>query len=413
MLSKLMPTFRLALPLSLLASPLLLAAARPIDSEPYQFPCNVPAAEGSQSASFREDPSRYMGKREAEAANSAEASEPAFLTNRWAMALRLLLSNRYAQEDSSTVGISNTPATAPTENNCLAQNSAIAPQVIPPSDPLIAQLPAQNNSPFTLAQEPDLLPDLSFPSRPAPLPSTTPAPTPTPTPPVRRPQPRPAQTTPPQTTPPPISPAPLPARPLPSTPPPRALPPNPSAPLPPSSSIDPTNITPTRVNPTPFDGSVIQTLAARPDGNYRYLSGDVENRAYTDAELQQRGSIFVLKKEGNRVTGNLSPRLGLPGICVTGVVSGDTVSGSAYPQAAVDSPSESDRTLSGNFQPYGSGALQVRNPRTASIGTDEASRSGLYYASAVLDLSDFSMINAGSSLPPQSCRITHTNTEQG
>ena len=73
-------------------------------------------------------------------------------------------------------------------------------------------------------------------------------------------------------------------------------------------------------------------LATLPDGNYRYISGGTEASIYTNQELRQRGgSIFLLKKEGDTVTGDLLPRLGLPGICITGSASGDTVSGGRLP----------------------------------------------------------------------------------
>lgn len=182
-------------------------------------------------------------------------------------------------------------------------------------------------------------------------------------------------------------------------------PPSPSTESSPSNqptSLDPNNITPTTIDATPFDGSVIATLASRPDGNYRYLAGDAEFRTYTDAELQQQGgSIFVLKKEGNNITGNLLPQLGQPGICVTGVVSGNVVTGAAYPYGTPDPAAEGGDPSSNNtgeitLQQYGNGALVVSRPTRPAAGV-------LYYAGAVLDLSGFSMINAGVIVPPSGC----------
>jgi hypothetical protein len=161
------------------------------------------------------------------------------------------------------------------------------------------------------------------------------------------------------------------------------------------SSIDPSNITPTTVEPTPFDGVAIATLASRPDGNYRYLSGAAEFRAYSDAELQQQGgSVFILRKSGNNITGLLLPKIGQPGICVAGVVSGNTVTGSAYLKS-------SEQISEATLQAYGSGALVVNQPTPTASGE-------LYYAEAVLDLSNFSMINAGVVLPPASCEAAST-----
>ena len=356
MLSKLPTACKSSLPLLLIASPLLLAAARPVDLDTHQFPCNVPAAESSVPPSYHENQDGYSSEarnearnetRNGAAANSSDFSDfsgmggPS-LGKRWAIALHL---------------------------HCLAQQ--------PSSETLLVQTVPVGNEAFILAediaQEPDLLPVLGAPPvGPIPAPDIPPA-LPSPV------QPSPALP----------SPVPRPAPPAPSPPPsgfPQTRPP----------SVDPTNVTPTTVNPTPFDGSMIQTLASRPDGNYRYVSGNVESRSYTDAEIRQSGSaVFMLKKEGNRVTGDLLPGIGLPGICVTGIVSGDTVSGTAYPRGGADLADLADL-------PYGgSGALQVRQSRAVAAGE----QTDLYYTSAVLDLSDFSMINAGASLPPETCRI--------
>lgn len=396
MLPKLPTARKSSLPLLLIASPLLLAAARPVDLDAHQFPCNVPAAEGSVPASYNESQNGDSSGARSETRNEAAADSSDFsgmggpsLGKRWAIALRLLRANRYTQEDSPATGITHTPATAPTENNCLAQQQ-------PSNETLLAQTTPIDNEAFILtediaeniAEEPDLLPVLGAPpARPMPAPVSPPTTAPVSLPTVR-PLPRP-------------NPAPI-IPPVRSSPVPRPVPPTPSAP--PSgfpqtrpSSVDPTNVTPTTVNPTPFDGSTIQTLASRPDGNYRYVSGNVESRSYTDAEIQQRGSaVFMLKKDGNRVTGDLLPGIGLPGICVTGIVSGNTISGTAYPHSAADSP-------------YGSsGALKVKQSRTVTAG-EQTSR---YYASAILDLSNFSMINAGASLPPETCRIESVSSRE-
>ena len=155
--------------------------------------------------------------------------------------------------------------------------------------------------------------------------------------------------------------------------------------------------------PTPFDGTVIRTLADMPDGNYRYISGNVEERAYSNEELQQRdGSIFILKKVGDTVVGNLLPKVGLPGICVTGTVSGNTISGAAYPDGAAGNSPESVGQIGEKYEFHGNTALKVRQ-----ISTEE---DRLYYADALLDLAAFTPINAGSSLPPTSCQRDHVDS---
>lgn len=362
-----------------MASPLLLAA-KPMDLEDRGFVCNIDrpsAAEGS--GQYSEQYSQEAEERaiaqpistQYQALVNSEQELSAFSRARWATALRLLLSNPYVNETATSPGgVRTSPATAPTQNDCLASATGE----------------------IFLSQEPDLLPVLGPPpsqpinqpvNRPVVTPPVVPPPVVTPsTPPVR---PAPAAVTPTAPTTPTmpttVTPLPAPVSPTPATiDAPSGLSTGPA-------SFDPSNITPTTVDPTPFDGLTISTLASKPDGNYRYLAGAAEQRAYTDEELQQQGgSIFVLKKEGNRITGSLLPRLGSPGICVTGVASGNTVSGFAYPD--------------GDAQPQSNlpGALQVRQVRTEN--------EGFYYAGAVLDLSGFTPINAGASLPPERCAVS-------
>lgn len=152
--------------------------------------------------------------------------------------------------------------------------------------------------------------------------------------------------------------------------------------------VDPYNFTPTTIDPTPFDGKVSATLSALPDGSYRYLAGAAEPRVYSNTELdQQGGSIFLLSKVGNRVTGYLLPGIGRLGLCITGIASGNNITGTAYANA----PSQS---LEMAASPYGS-ILQLQNIRIDS--------SGLEFANAVININSYSMINVGSTLPPTEC----------
>ncbi len=180
-------------------------------------------------------------------------------------------------------------------------------------------------------------------------------------------------------------------------------------------ALDPSNYTPAIEAPTPFEGNAAPTLESLPDGSYRYLAGSFEYGNYTDEQLVVNGgSVFLLTKRGNEVTGSLYPRLGSSSICVTGTVSGDTVVGAAYPESAfldstveviaddVENTEEESGTaieyaeVGDSFRPYGSTTLQVRQSRTVAGQT--------YYVGALLDLSNFSRINAGSSLAPISCK---------
>ena len=132
------------------------------------------------------------------------------------------------------------------------------------------------------------------------------------------------------------------------------------------------------------------TIAGLADGNYRYVSGPTEARAYSEQELLNRGGVlFVFRKTADEITGAYSYVDG-ESVCVTGRVSGNTVSGQAYPSSGVA------RDLGEEFAFWGP-ATFLRVRRTQG-DTDNR-----YYASATLELNDFSRINAGPSLPPSRC----------
>ncbi|MBX2864278.1 MAG: hypothetical protein KTR27_12070 [Leptolyngbyaceae cyanobacterium MAG.088] len=132
------------------------------------------------------------------------------------------------------------------------------------------------------------------------------------------------------------------------------------------------------------------TIAGLANGNYRYVSGPADNRGYSDQELLSRGGVlFVFRKTGDEIIGSYSYVDG-ESICVRGRVSGNTVSGQAYPFNGVA------QDLDEGFQSWGPAPfLRVRR----TLGEE----GNQYYGSATLELNDFSKINAGSSLPPSSC----------
>ncbi|MEM9805198.1 MAG: hypothetical protein AAF959_07945 [Cyanobacteria bacterium P01_D01_bin.56] len=150
----------------------------------------------------------------------------------------------------------------------------------------------------------------------------------------------------------------------------------------------PNSGTPNSSNAAP---ALYDTVAALADGNYRYVSGSADERAYSDQELLSRGGVlFVFRKTGEELIGSYSYIDG-KSICVTGRISGNTVTGQAYPGDGTA------RDLAEEFSFWGPATfLQVRRTQGS-----EGSR---YYGSAILELNDFSRINAGSSLPPSSCQ---------
>lgn len=377
-----------ALPVAL--SPLLISAARPPALDSIYATCSLeettyaPAQTEGANASYRRAAGAQAGS-QAELSTQPEATEGgvnSFVRDRWNAVRRLIRENPYFSN-------STPEEQAQAEALCLAQIKA-------DYEVLLAQAPSGDQ----------LLPDLgAFPSIPIDVPTASPEPMASPEP-VVRPQPV-------------ASPEPV-VRPQPVVRPPiqpvESQPPTQSSIVTPTAAplaipiIDPATIQTAKdpsiymgpeAEPTPFDGIVIKTLSELPDGNYRYISGAAEERTYSNAELQQRGgSVFVLKKAGDSVTGDLLPKIGLPGICVSGTVEGNVITGAAYPYAAADSLQDSAQPIGEDYEPYSSGALKVRQTRT------EGDR--LYYAGALLDLSAFTPINAGSSLPPTSCQTDRT-----
>ena len=400
--------FSWSLPLStavlpiILVSPLLLSAARPPAVDSISATCRL---EESETINQPQEVGANVVHRTGEARSQRETDSPtrsasAFVRDRWNAARQLIRENPYFQNSTPT-------EQAQAEALCLAQLEA-------DSEVLLAQaaLSAQPLDMTPLDDSGDSgdsleLPDLSSPSgRPAPSvpvpasvpavprPPASPAPSVQPTSPMPRVQTDSPQTGSTQTG----STQTLPAsnaqsdRPL-------ATPAVDPANLPTAS--DPSIYMGPEFEPTPFDGTVVRTLQDMPDGNYRYMAGDAEKRAYSNEELRQRGgSVFVLKKVGDRVTGDLLPRIGLPGICVTGTVSGDIITGAAYPYDTTDTLQDSARQIGETYEPHGSGALQIRRTRTDG--------NQLYYAGALLDLTTSTPINAGSSLPPSSCQVGRT-----
>ncbi|MEL7225250.1 MAG: hypothetical protein AAGL17_10375, partial [Cyanobacteria bacterium J06576_12] len=181
-----------------------------------------------------------------------------------------------------------------------------------------------------------------------------------------------------------------------------------ASPPPADPSEDPTNVTPTSEPPSPFDGLTVPTLGTLPDGVYRYLSGNYEYGVYSNEQLRANGgSLFLLTKVGDEVVGNFYPSFDEPGICIDGTVSGNSISGEAYPfgtsadvSNAEDSDTEETATseVGESFVPFlGFTNLQVRQPRQVGEFT--------YYADALLSISEYSRINAGTSLAPTECNV--------
>jgi hypothetical protein len=159
-----------------------------------------------------------------------------------------------------------------------------------------------------------------------------------------------------------------------------------AAPLP---ALEPTE----PITPTPSGGQAItlyDTIASLPDGNYRYWSGQTTTTTVSDEELLRLGgALFVFRKQGDIVTGSFGA-IDHEAICVAGRISGNTLSGQAFPFNG------EVQTVGETFQPWnGSTFLEVRR--------SQVTNGRGFYDGAILNLNGFSRINAGRVLPPSQC----------
>jgi hypothetical protein len=142
----------------------------------------------------------------------------------------------------------------------------------------------------------------------------------------------------------------------------------------------------TSTNPDPQTVAIAQL----PDGNYRFWNGTATKAILSNDELiKLGGALALIHKKGNQVTAGFGYMDSDFTACVAGTVSGDRVTGQAFPTEGV-----TNKTT--EFISFGPAKfLMVRNPKT--IAGKKA------YSEAVLDLSSFSRINLGTIAPPKKC----------
>ncbi|HIK31348.1 MAG TPA: DUF1311 domain-containing protein [Oscillatoriales cyanobacterium M59_W2019_021] len=137
------------------------------------------------------------------------------------------------------------------------------------------------------------------------------------------------------------------------------------------------------------------TIADLPDGNYRYWTGTPQGLTVSDEELiNAGGALFRFRKSGDRIVGIYGIINGET-ICINGRIRGNTVAGNAVQTEEPFIPAivlSSDDTFAA-WDP--SAHLQVRRGRSSG--------NFVRYESALLELSQFNRINAGSQLPPSQC----------
>ncbi len=142
-----------------------------------------------------------------------------------------------------------------------------------------------------------------------------------------------------------------------------------------------------------------QTIAKLPNGNYRYTAATFSTPIVSDEELVEAGGYyFLFRKRGERVTGLFALVDSGETICMNGKVNGNTVTGQAV---EVSEPPYNRKTiLSGS-----KGENFVTWSKDGSLRVRRGSQRGniIRYRSAILDLSGFHRINAGTQIPPRRC----------
>jgi hypothetical protein len=149
------------------------------------------------------------------------------------------------------------------------------------------------------------------------------------------------------------------------------------------------------------EGFVSGTVANLADGNYRFTSGrypvDVNQ-----AVLQSNGDrVFTFRKTGDAIVGNFDDFHGNLSACIVGRVSGNSVTGQAY------TPTTGNIVLGQTYLDSGLALLLSEEARSATYYDNAVYDNAVYdnavYDNAVLNLSGFSRINAGSTIPPTGC----------
>jgi hypothetical protein len=135
-------------------------------------------------------------------------------------------------------------------------------------------------------------------------------------------------------------------------------------------------------------------ISELPDGNYRFWSGIPTVTQISDEELlKQGGIVFLFRKTGDRILGALSQIDAEAGVCIEGVVNGNTVSG-----FATSFTPRKDVYTGDEFKTWGvpDGSLQVRRGEVVADNL-------VKYTSSLLNLATYNRINVGQVQPPKQC----------
>lgn len=151
-----------------------------------------------------------------------------------------------------------------------------------------------------------------------------------------------------------------------------------------------------------FEKKRVSKLVASqlPDGNYRYVTADLPPPPdiIKDNDLVKAGGYyFLFRKIGSKVTGMLYQIDSEDNICITGRINQNQIIGEAIEYYEPNIRQPRVISMGSEFVIWDNeGHLKVRNGR--KLGRD------VKYSDVSLNLKLFNPINAGSQIPPRSCR---------
>ncbi|MBD1937118.1 lysozyme inhibitor LprI family protein [Microcoleus sp. FACHB-68] len=146
---------------------------------------------------------------------------------------------------------------------------------------------------------------------------------------------------------------------------------------------------------TPNNNSPVGTL---PDGNYRYVTAQLSSKVVSDEELVKAGGFyFLFRKKGNQILGYYNQIDSGNTICIDGKVNGNTVAGQAVETS--EPPFNTKETVISTGEQF----VKWDLARNLDVRRGQKVGNKIRYRSALLNLKDFSRINAGNRQPPRSC----------
>jgi hypothetical protein len=145
-----------------------------------------------------------------------------------------------------------------------------------------------------------------------------------------------------------------------------------------------------------------QTLIeALPDGSYRFCQS-IPSQTQPDV-----GDCFLFQKTNNLVTGDFYRASTGEGICITGAIEKNTISGGALEylhQGNLPGAEDAGKGIDPRSDPLSLGGGELVNPSFSA--TQGSSAEGIRWRRALLVLDTFQQYNIETRQPPQQCPLS-------